>query len=70
MRRFIKQHKKWAVDERCQCGHGKPLHRGLGIEVRGQAVHQGGLGKCGASGCDCVKFRRHGWVFEGEQQAG
>jgi hypothetical protein len=70
MRRFIQKHQKWAVDERCQCGHGKALHGGREVQVRGQAVHQQGLGKCGVGGCACAKFRRHGWVFEGEQQAG
>jgi hypothetical protein len=70
MRRFIQKHQKWAVDERCQCGHGRAQHGGLDIVVRGQVVHQHGLGKCGIGGCDCAKFRRHGWVFEGEQQAG
>jgi hypothetical protein len=70
MRRFIQKHKKWAVDERCQCGHAKTQHGGLDIEVRGQAVYQEGLGKCSPAGCDCAKFRKHGWVFEDEQQAG
>ena len=49
MRRFVQKHKRWAVDERCQCGHPKARHGGLDIEVR---------------------FRRHGCVFEGEQQTG
>jgi hypothetical protein len=69
MRRFIQKHRKWAVDERCQCGHPKAQHGGLDMEVRGQVAHQDGLGKCGAPGCECAKFRRAGWVFEGEQQS-
>jgi hypothetical protein len=64
MRRFIQKHK------RCRCGQAKTQHGGLDIEVRGQAVHQEGLGECGAAGCDCAKFRRHGWVIEDEQQRG
>ena len=70
MRRFIQKYQKWAVDERCQCGHAKGQHGGLEVRVRGRAVHEQGLGKCGGAGCDCAKFRRSGWVFEGEQLAG
>jgi hypothetical protein len=70
MRRFIQKHQKWAVDERCQCGHARAQHGGLDFVVGGHAVHQDGLGKCQAAGCDFAKFRRHGWVFEGAQEAG
>jgi len=70
MRRFIQKYQKWAVDERCQCSHAKGQHGGLEVRVRGRAVHEEGLGRCGAAGCDCAKFRRSGWVFEGEQPAG
>ena len=66
MRRFIQKYQKWAVDERCQCSHARGQHGGLEVRVRGRAVHQEGLGRCGAAGCDCAKFRRLGWVFEGE----
>jgi hypothetical protein len=69
MRRSIEK-LKWSVDERCQCGHAKAQHGGLEVQLRGQAVHQEGLGKCSATGGECVKFRRSGWVFEGEQEAG
>ena len=53
-----------------QCVHPKAQHGGLEIQVRERAVHQEVLGKCSAAGCDCVRFRRHGWVFEDEQQRG
>jgi hypothetical protein len=70
MRRFIQKYQKWAVDERCQCSHARGQHGGLEVRVRGRAVHEQGLGRCDAAGCDCAKFRRSGWVFEGEQPAG
>ena len=70
MRRFIQKYQKWAVDERCQCSHARGQHGGLEVRVRGRAVREQGLGKCGGAGCDCAKFRRSGWVFEGEQPAG
>jgi hypothetical protein len=70
MRRFIQKHRKWAVDERCQCGHGKAQHGGLEIEVREETVYQAGLGECAIPQCPCAKFRRLGWVFEGGQRAG
>jgi hypothetical protein len=44
MRRFIHKHQKWAVDERCQCGHPKGLHGGLGIVVRGRSFTSTGWG--------------------------
>jgi hypothetical protein len=58
MRRFIQKYQKWAVDERCQCSHGKGQHGGLEVRVRGRAVHEEGLGRCGATDCECAKFRR------------
>ena len=69
MRRYIHKYGKWAVDERCQCSHARSGHEGLVIESNGRAERHEGLGQCAVPGCGCAKFRRHLWVFEGEQPA-
>jgi hypothetical protein len=68
VRRYIHKHKKWAVGERCQCGHGRAGHDDLEVLLNGQAKVQQGLGNCRVAGCTCPKFRRSGWVFEGEPE--
>ena len=70
MRRYIHKYGKWAVDERCQCGHARSGHEALVAPGGGRAERQEGLGRCGIEGCRCARFRRHLWVFEGEQAVG
>src|SRR3954466_8762929 len=63
LRRFIQKYGKWAVGERCQCGHAKTEHKAL---VEGQAD---GVAGCVAAGSACAQFRRLRWIFE-EETAG
>jgi hypothetical protein len=66
LRRFIQKHQKWAIDERCQCGHPRTEHGILMSQIGEVVMQQDGLGRCQVSDCHCDKFRRHGWVFEDE----
>jgi hypothetical protein len=70
MRRYIHKYRKWAVDERCQCGHARSGHKVLVSPLYGGARSQDVLGGCSVQGCGCARFRRHLWVFEGEPPAG
>ena len=67
MRRYIHKYGRWAVDERCQCSHGRAEHDALPAPLGSQAEGQEGLGECRVGDCRCRKFRRHLWIFEGER---
>ena len=68
MRRYIHKYGKWAVDEKCQCSHGRAEHGTLAVSPGSQAEGKDGLGGCRVADCRCRKFRRHLWIFEGEPQ--
>ena len=70
MRRFIHKYGKWAVGERCQCGHARADHAARVVQIGDQSDRKEGLGPCAAAECRCAQFRRGRWIFEGERPGG